>query len=362
MARTNGRSRHVRARIGDQARIVEARIQVSSSRNRDSVTSRGVMSRGHYDRVGCGEVPHVEATALRVQSPAYSAARTLRIRRLECRAGCTADASDRRFAWPLATRSPRPRNRPSPVPGDDCDGRVVALRPRDAAGVDRLVGRRGGHLPVSELFARAQSDQRSRSAGFVVGYASLSVNQIRQGIRSLAEAITRARTHASSQSAPPSAVPHRSFVQARRPAAVRWLTRKPAALPPELSLRRREASGSGAPPPCGARDGGCPSSIESARGHTLRSAGRARGSRSAVRRPTSNGSERWASSSHRLEPDLTPPDRSAPAKEWPWVFPRAGRAQASITAAQLRSIAWEARLAQQRGCRALCVQRHGFHG
>lgn len=221
---------------------------------------------------------------------------------------------------------------------------------------DEVAGAEGGGIVLAqEVGVRSEGHGHTTRCSNGVRIVTSSRHPI------LGRSDGEARTHASSQSAPPSAVPHRSFVQARRPEAVRWLTRKPAALPPELSPGRREASGSGAPPPCGARDGGCPSSIASARGHTLRSAGRARGSRSAVRRPTSNGSERWASSSHRLEPDLTLPDRSAPVEESPWVFLRAGRAEASITAAQLRSIAWEARLAQQRGCRALRVQRHGFH-
>jgi GntR family transcriptional regulator/MocR family aminotransferase len=56
-----------------------------------------------------------------------------------------------------------------------------------AAARDRGVG----IYPVSPLFARANAAARSRPAGLILGYASLSVDQIQQGIRTLATVLRR---------------------------------------------------------------------------------------------------------------------------------------------------------------------------
>jgi GntR family transcriptional regulator/MocR family aminotransferase len=48
-----------------------------------------------------------------------------------------------------------------------------------------------GIYPVSPLFLRASSQMQPRPAGFILGYASLTVEQIQQGIRALGTLITK---------------------------------------------------------------------------------------------------------------------------------------------------------------------------
>jgi GntR family transcriptional regulator/MocR family aminotransferase len=55
------------------------------------------------------------------------------------------------------------------------------------AAVARQVG--VGIYPVSPLFLRTSSQMQPRPAGFILGYASLTIDQIQQGIRTLGTVI-----------------------------------------------------------------------------------------------------------------------------------------------------------------------------
>ena len=60
------------------------------------------------------------------------------------------------------------------------------LRPQDEPGLVALARRAGvGIYPVSTLFVRAESSVQARPAGFILGYASLTVDQIHLGIQIL---------------------------------------------------------------------------------------------------------------------------------------------------------------------------------
>lgn len=48
-----------------------------------------------------------------------------------------------------------------------------------------------GIYPVSPLFSRASSQMQPRPAGFILGYASLTVEQIEQGMRTLGTLLTK---------------------------------------------------------------------------------------------------------------------------------------------------------------------------
>ena len=72
------------------------------------------------------------------------------------------------------------------------------LRTRDEAALVDAARRHGvGVHPVSGLYALPQAGRRLRPAGLIIGYASLTVDQIRQGLRALAHAIAGLRTVAS---------------------------------------------------------------------------------------------------------------------------------------------------------------------
>ncbi len=72
------------------------------------------------------------------------------------------------------------------------------LRAQDEAALADAARRHGvGVHPVSGLYARPQAGRRPRPAGLIIGYASLTVDQIRQGLRALAQAIAGLRTVAS---------------------------------------------------------------------------------------------------------------------------------------------------------------------
>ncbi|SAK80429.1 GntR family transcriptional regulator [Caballeronia calidae] len=67
---------------------------------------------------------------------------------------------------------------------------LPALRAKDESALVRTASERGvGVYPVSPLFAGEAASGRSRAAGLILGYASLSVEQIGQGMRLLAEVI-----------------------------------------------------------------------------------------------------------------------------------------------------------------------------
>ncbi|CAN7772994.1 PLP-dependent aminotransferase family protein [Variovorax sp. LjRoot84] len=64
------------------------------------------------------------------------------------------------------------------------------LRPQDEpALVDAVRGKGVGVYPVSPLFAKPQSPLQPRPAGLILGYASLTVEEIQQGMRTLAAVI-----------------------------------------------------------------------------------------------------------------------------------------------------------------------------
>ena len=68
------------------------------------------------------------------------------------------------------------------------------LRPRDEAVLAAAARDKGvGVYPVSPLFARPASQAHARPAGLILGYASLSVEQIQSGLRILAAAIAAHR-------------------------------------------------------------------------------------------------------------------------------------------------------------------------
>ena len=64
------------------------------------------------------------------------------------------------------------------------------LRPQDEPALVAAVRRKGvGVYPVSPLFAKPQSPVLPRPAGLILGYASLTVEEIQQGMRTLAAVI-----------------------------------------------------------------------------------------------------------------------------------------------------------------------------
>ena len=67
---------------------------------------------------------------------------------------------------------------------------LPALRQQDEPALVAAARARGvGVYPVSPLFASPSPRSRSRQAGLILGYASLTVDQIRQGVRALAAAL-----------------------------------------------------------------------------------------------------------------------------------------------------------------------------
>jgi GntR family transcriptional regulator/MocR family aminotransferase len=67
---------------------------------------------------------------------------------------------------------------------------LPSLRQHDEAAVVAAARERGvGVYPVSPLYATPAPRHRPRPAGFILGYAGLTVEQIRQGVRLLAEAL-----------------------------------------------------------------------------------------------------------------------------------------------------------------------------
>ena len=66
------------------------------------------------------------------------------------------------------------------------------LRPQDEAALVDAAGAAGvGVYPVSPLFAQARPASASDAAGLILGYASLTVEQIREGVRLLASVMPR---------------------------------------------------------------------------------------------------------------------------------------------------------------------------
>jgi GntR family transcriptional regulator/MocR family aminotransferase len=64
------------------------------------------------------------------------------------------------------------------------------LRPQDEPALVAAVRNKGvGVYPVSPLFAKPQSSVQPRPAGLILGYASLTVEEIQQGMRTLAAVI-----------------------------------------------------------------------------------------------------------------------------------------------------------------------------
>ena len=67
---------------------------------------------------------------------------------------------------------------------------LPSLRPADEAALAAAARRAGvGIYPVSPLFARPESAMPPRPAGFTLGYASVSVDQIEQGVRLLGDVL-----------------------------------------------------------------------------------------------------------------------------------------------------------------------------
>lgn len=67
---------------------------------------------------------------------------------------------------------------------------LPSLRPQDEPALVAAARDKGvGVYPVSPLFARPQSHAQPRPAGLILGYASLTADQIQQGIRTLAAVI-----------------------------------------------------------------------------------------------------------------------------------------------------------------------------
>ena len=68
------------------------------------------------------------------------------------------------------------------------------LRPRDEAALIRAARDEGvGLYPVSPLFSGPRTRAQPRPAGFVLGYASLTVEQIERGMSKLGKVFNRAR-------------------------------------------------------------------------------------------------------------------------------------------------------------------------
>lgn len=69
------------------------------------------------------------------------------------------------------------------------------LRPQDEPALVTAARDKGvGVYPVSPLFAKAHSREQSRSAGLILGFASLTAEQIQKGIRTLAEVVVALRS------------------------------------------------------------------------------------------------------------------------------------------------------------------------
>ncbi len=80
---------------------------------------------------------------------------------------------------------------------------IPSLRTGDEPALVAAARERGtGVYPLGPLFANA-GDARSRSAGLMLGYASLTVAQIRQGLSDLGQAIQAVKAQANKAHAPP---------------------------------------------------------------------------------------------------------------------------------------------------------------
>jgi GntR family transcriptional regulator / MocR family aminotransferase len=71
---------------------------------------------------------------------------------------------------------------------------LPSIRQRDESALVAAASERGvGVHPLSPLFAGPPSRARSRQAGLILGYASLTIEQIQKGVRALAAAISQVR-------------------------------------------------------------------------------------------------------------------------------------------------------------------------